>query len=350
MKLIKSPRYCTRYIRNDYSLDGYCKSALLTGIKDWHKRRIPLYLECALPYVHDINFLIKAIPYMPALYPYLPSEYKDDLSFNLKVISLHPFLIREMSMRLKTNDELQIFALRYAMSMDDELVFPELFEGSLPALAEKLRVAPYLGKYLPKHITMNQSLMGEFIKYSHGLLLHLDDCYRSNQKLMRALLKLHGGQLEFVSDQLKDNFSLVRLAISQYPPAIEFASARLKKNKALIRFAIKRNHRQNKSILACIDESLRDDEEIIYEACKIQGPHQIDYCSDRLKSSFHFAKRVIRQDAWTYPYFADEIVENVEIAMLAFRKDPSIAIMLPDRIQKIPKVAHYLAHKDDAWF
>jgi hypothetical protein len=328
------------YIYQSYCQKGSNQFHAVKSIIQSNHDQFTISLDIMLQKLQDTAFLLKNLPYHAGLYQYLPDEYKDDLTFNLHVIPIHPHLIKQTSERLRRNDLLQIYAL---MKSKNELFFKEIFEGKLEYLADKLRVAPYLGKYIPRNILKNKDLMIEMIKYCPSLLGYLTDDYRDHAPLIKRLLKHDGTQLQFVSDRLRADYQVVSIAIRQNPMSIEFASSALKKDRALIKLALKSDLSEyDQPFLQCIDPSFQDDEEIVYEVCRNQGYEQFDHASNRLKNDYDFAKKAMKLDPWIYQFLDDQLANDPRIALYAFKLEPKIALILSDEMQELTPIRRFL--------
>ena len=121
---------------------------------------------------------------------------------------------------------------------------------------------------------------------------------KGNKQLALELLNAQHDVLEYLSDDLKDDIEIVRIAVRNDIDQLQYASDNIKSDKSFVLNTLKSYNRSKRGIfyLKYLPDLLKDDDEIVFEAVRINGSNIYDV-SNKLKENRELAVLAAQSEA-----------------------------------------------------
>ena len=129
-------------------------------------------------------------------------------------------------------------------------------------------------------------------------LKEFSDKVKGNKQLALELLNAQHDVLQYLSDELKDDIEIVRMALSNDIDQLQYASDNIRLDKSFVLDALKswNRARQGMFYLKHLPDLLKDDDEVVFEAVRINGSNIYD-ASNRLKENRELAVLAAQSEA-----------------------------------------------------
>ena len=119
---------------------------------------------------------------------------------------------------------------------------------------------------LPAHFKKDREVVLEAVKEHPSAIMDADESLMKDKEIILLGVDYSGHLLEFADDSLREDKEFVLEAVKINGYALEYADDSLKKDKEVVLEAVKatrRDHKYNIDVLEIIDESLRNDPDIL---------------------------------------------------------------------------------------
>ena len=189
--------------------------------------------------------------------------WRDNKNVALIAIEKNPFAIKEISERLKDDEQIAIKAIG---------IYGNTYE------------------YLSERLKNKREIVIKALEHPGEIVKFLPQKFYKDREIILKCIQKNGDILKHVYENFKNDEEIVWEAVRQKKTSIQYVGKKFLNNKELFLFALKNLEKNNNLsygyILDIADETLKDDIEIVYHAIKYDNWNfrfTLKYASQRIQ-------------------------------------------------------------------